>query len=103
MLLVGVNTDPQRSVGQLCAAAISAREPAADAARAVAALAEGSYVECWKPRLRVVVEEPAAAGAATVHAYATRLPNPLAAPAWLRFVSLPFTRLDGTRLAGAMR
>ena len=41
MRVVGVNTDPQRSVGKLCAVAVGPRDPAADAAAFVRALARG--------------------------------------------------------------
>ena len=55
MLLVGVNTDPQRSVGKLCAITIGPNAPQDDAAGFVAALLSGSCREKRLPRLRVAI------------------------------------------------
>ena len=56
MLCVGVNTDPQRSVGKICAWRISPDDPAADAETLVGRLRSGSYEEMRMPRLRVTVD-----------------------------------------------
>ena len=62
MLLVGVNTDPQRSVGKLCAVTIGPSAPQDDAAGFVSALLSGSVREKRLPRLRVAIQGAESAG-----------------------------------------
>lgn len=57
MLVVGVNTDPVRSVGKLCSVAIGQEDPAADAAALVARLGAGEVLTKLSPRLRVTVDD----------------------------------------------
>ena len=69
MRVVGVNTDPQRSVGKLCAVAVGPRDPAADAAAFVRALARGELAERAPPRLRVTIYDgPGSGDARVLHA-----------------------------------
>jgi len=56
MCVVGVNTDPQRSVGKLCSATVGPGDPDADAHALVETLVHGAYRERLVPRLRVALE-----------------------------------------------
>ena len=67
-LLVGVNTDPERSVGRLCGYALSPSHAAASAAALATALATGRYETVPLPRLRITVSPPAGSeGSEVVH------------------------------------
>ena len=62
-LCIGVNTDPQRSVGKICSVSVGPTDPTADALALVAKLAGGGYEDERLPLLRVTVEAPAVSDA----------------------------------------
>ena len=55
MHLLGVNTDPARSVGALCGYALPAESAQHDAERLARSLAHGTYEVVQRPRLRAII------------------------------------------------
>ena len=64
MYVVGVNTDPQRSVGKLCSATVGPSSPDDDAQALVDSLVRGAFREKLVPRLKVSLEleQPSSTG-----------------------------------------